>query len=428
MAKRETVAVFLTAVVGVLSVVTGVASLSYQPYVTPLAEYVPDTVRTVVSLTGAFTGFAMLLNAWGLSRRLRVAWYTSLALLPITALQGVAQSNVLSVPLVVLSLAALPTVLANRSRFSRRLTLNQGQWAAVGALVSALLYGTVGSYALRDGYANIRTPLDAFYYTIITVSTVGYGDAVPTTQLARTFAVSFVVVGTAAFAFSLATLITPAIEARLSKALGRMTELQLESLEEHVVVLGYNESTEPIVAELRERTDFVVLTPDAEVASKLRERGDVVINANPSNEDALARARVGAASAVVAATTDDARDALAVLTARQMNSDVRVVSLAADEENVKKLQRAGADTVISPASIVGDLLVESALTDEDTEEVVNEMMEEEFPDDGDREREKQGKEADTGAAGDVKDDAEAETPTEAGAGVSTEEEGSSKER
>ncbi len=396
MAKREMVAIALTGVVGVLSVVTGVVSLSYQPYVTPLAGYVPEAVRTAVSLTGAFTGFAMLLSAWGLSHRLRVSWYTSLTLLPMTALQGIAQSNVLSVPLVVLSLAAVPVVAANRSRFSRRLTLSQGQWAAVGALVSALLYGTVGSYALRDGYENIQTPLDAFYYTVITVSTVGYGDAVPTTQLARTFAVSFVVVGTAAFAFSLGTLITPVIEARLSKALGRVTRLQLEALGDHVVVLGYSEATSPILTELSGRSDFVVLASDPDTAARLTERDYTVVNADPSNEDALRQARVESARAVVAATEDDAEDALAVLTARQMNPDVRVVVSASDEGNIEKLRRAGADTVISPASIVGDLLVESALTSEDTGKIVDEVMEAEFPDDG-------GGEGDTRRGGDGND-------------------------
>lgn len=396
MAKREMVAIALTGVVGVLSVVTGVVSLSYQPYVTPLAGYVPEVVRTAVSLTGAFTGFAMLLSAWGLGHRLRVAWYTSLTLLPMTALQGIAQSNVLSVPLVVLSLAAVPIVAANRSRFSRRLTLSQGQWAAVGALVSALLYGTVGSYALRDGYENIQTPLDAFYYTVITVSTVGYGDAVPTTQLARTFAVSFVIVGTAAFAFSLGTLITPVIEARLSKALGRVTRLQLEALEDHVVVLGYSEATSPILTELSGRSDFVVLASDSDTATRLSERDYTVVNADPSNEDALRRARVESARAVVAATEDDAEDALAVLTARQMNPDVRVVVSASDEGNIEKLRRAGADTVISPASIVGDLLVESALTSEDTGKMVDEVMEAEFPEDG-------GGEGDTERGGDEND-------------------------
>jgi voltage-gated potassium channel len=385
MTRREKVAVAITAVVGVISVVTGAVSLSYAPYVTPLGTYIPDTVRSVVSLTGAFTGFAMLLSAWGLSHRLRAAWYSSLALLPVTALQGLAQSNVLSVPLVVLSLVAVPGVAASRSGFSRPLTFDQGQWAAVGALSSALVYGTVGSYALRDGFANVQTPLDALYYTVITVSTVGYGDAVPTTRLARTFAVSFVVVGTASFAFALGSLVTPAIEARLSKALGRMTELQLESLNDHVVVLGYTGDTGPIADGLRERSEFVVLTPDEDVASVLRGRGIMTVRANPSNEAALERARIGEARAVVAATDDDADDALAVLTVRQMNPDVRIVVSAAEEENVEKLHRAGADTVISPASIVGDLLVESALTGEDAGPVADEVLEEELGDERDRE-------------------------------------------
>ncbi len=374
--KRESVAVALTAVVGVLSVVTGVLSLSYQPYVTPLAEYIPGAIRATVSLTGAFTGFAMLLSAWGLKRRLRLAWYSSLALLPLTAFQGLAQSNVVSVPLIVLSLLAMPNVFANRSRFSRPLTLNQGQWAATGALGSALLYGTVGSYALRDGYENIQTPLDAMYYTVITVSTVGYGDAVPTTQLARVFAISFIVVGTASFAFALGTLVTPALEARMSKALGRMTTLQLEALQDHIIVLGWSEDTNPILEEFKDRTEFVILTPDAATASKLRDRNMMVINAEPSDEKALEKARISEALAVVAATNEDARDAFGVLTARQMNPDVRIVVSAAEEENVERLRRAGADTVISPASIVGDLLVESAVTGEDAGKVADELIDE----------------------------------------------------
>jgi len=79
----------------------------------------------------------------------------------------------------------------------------------------------------------------------------------------------------------------------------------------------------------------------------------------------------------VAATNNDAEDELAVLTARQLNPDVRVVVSAAGEENIPKLRRAGSDTVVSPASIVGDLLVESALTEEDTGSVAKEVMEEE---------------------------------------------------
>jgi len=55
-----------------------------------------------------------------------------------------------------------------------------------------------------------------------------------------------------------------------------MTELQLEALEDHVIVLGYDAPTEPVVEELRDRSDLVILTPDSEVATRLRERGHMV--------------------------------------------------------------------------------------------------------------------------------------------------------
>ncbi|MDY7081739.1 MAG: potassium channel protein, partial [Halobacteria archaeon] len=99
----EHLAVTVTVIVGVLSLVTGVANLASTTRFVLIAQYIPDIVRNTVALTGAFTGFAMLASAWGLRRRLRMAWYSAVILFPITALQGVVQSSVLSFPLIVLS-------------------------------------------------------------------------------------------------------------------------------------------------------------------------------------------------------------------------------------------------------------------------------------------------------------------------------------
>lgn len=373
--RRESAAIAVTSAIAVLSIATGIATLSYEPYVTPLAVHVPDTVRTAVSMTGAFTGFAMLLTAWGLKRRLRVAWYSALLLYPVTALQGVAQSNVLSVPLVVLSLAAVPALVASRRSFRREMSLTQGQWSAAAALVGALAYGTLGSYALRDQYTSVETPLDAFYYTVVTMSTVGYGDLTPTTQLARVFALSFIVVGTASFAFALATLVTPAIESRLTKALGKVTERQLESLQDHVVVLGTGGPSGSVVDALSGRADAVVVTSDGDSASRLKEHGALVVEGEPADELSLQKARVEDAAAVVAATNDDATDALGLLTVRDLAPDTRVVASAVDSSNIENLRRAGADTVISPATIVGGLVAESALHGVDVGREVDEAME-----------------------------------------------------
>jgi len=368
--------VVLVATVAALSVATGIANIGAQSVVGPLGRFVPVWIQRTAGFTGALTGFLLVVSALGLRRGLRVAWYATAVLLPMGALQGLLQSSSLSVPLVVLSVVTFPVLLANVARFDRQLSVSTTQLAAGAALVATQTYGTVGAYTLRDEFTSIETPVDAFYYTLATASTVGYGDAVPTTQAARLFGISVVLLGASSFALALGTLLGPAIEARFSRALGRMTGSQLELLEDHVLVLGYGALTEPVVTELTEAAAFLVVTPDPERASALADRGIDVLTADPSDEEPLRRAHIADARAVVVATDDDARDALAVLTARDPNSEVYIVAAATDSENVPKLERAGADTVISPASIGGRLLVRSALDRSDVHDAVARLVEE----------------------------------------------------
>ncbi|MFB6296500.1 MAG: NAD-binding protein [Halobacteriales archaeon] len=357
---RRRVTIGLVMVVAVLSVVTGVLRISQSVVVGPFSTVIPAWIEATVGFTGALTGFLMIGSALGLRRGLRVAWYSSFVLLPVTAIQGLLQVSPFSIPLIALSVFALPNLLAHRRAFDRSLDVSTSQAAAVSAIVGALLYGTVGAYALRSEFEGIVTLVDAFYYALVTASTVGYGDAIPLSQVARLFGASVVVVGTASFAIALGSILGPAIEARLQSALGRMTETQLELLEDHVLVLGHGELTDVVIEELTEG-EYLIVTPDGEWARRAQERGADVLVADPSDEATLERARISEARAVLVATNNDAEDALSVLTSRQLNPDVRIVAAATNRENVRKLRRAGADTVISPASIVGSLLVESAL-------------------------------------------------------------------
>ena len=107
--------------------------------------------------------------------------------------------------------------------------------------------------------------------------------------------------------------------------------------------------------------EYLIVTTKAKCARAAQENGVDVIVADPSNESTLRRARIDEARAVLVATNNDAEDALSVLTARQLNPEITIVAAATNRENVAKLRRAGANAVISPASIVGHLLVTTAL-------------------------------------------------------------------
>ena len=365
------VAVVVTATVAVLSLATGLANISVDAAAGPLAGVVPEIVQATAGFTGTLTGFLMLLATWGLGRRLRVGWYLAVLLLPLTAAQGLIQASLVSLPLVVLSALALPVVARNYWGFDRELALSDAQVAAIGALSGTLAYATVGAFALRDEFVagGIETPLDALYYAIVTSTTVGYGDIAPVTARARLFGISVVVLGTVSFAVALGSVLGPAIEARFARALGTMTDTDYTQFEDHLVVLGHGDLTEALLDAISDEHEIIIVVPNEDTATQLRECGFDVLVGDPSNDEPLREAGVERARAVVAATEHDADDAFAILTARELNPTVRIVAAATAQENVRKLERAGADNVISPAVIGGRLLLQAALeTDTDGRE------------------------------------------------------------
>ncbi|WP_323171017.1 NAD-binding protein [Natrialba sp. PRR66] len=366
----------LALVVALLSVATGILRIDQEAAdFGPIAPHVPLAVQEAVGFTGALTGFLMVASALALRRGLRVGWWATLLLLPLTAIQGLLQASQYSLPLVVLSLISMPTLLLTRKRFDRSLSLTTTQLAAGGALVGVQAYGTFGAYALRDDFEGIEHLLDAFYFTLITSSTVGYGDIGPETAEAQLFTMSVVVLGVASFGIAIGALVGPAIQDRISKTLGMMTDSELELLDDHVLVLGYGDLTEPIVTELDATGEqFLVVTENESATGSLTDRDIRVLDANPSDEEPLERAKIEDARAVLVATNDDARDALAVLTARELRPDIRIVAAATDRENTPKLERAGADDVINLTELGGHLLVRSALGSDESP-VVSRLLE-----------------------------------------------------
>jgi len=362
--------VLLTGVLTLLAFVTGLSNLSRETVrlAGPLAGVVPFDVASVVVQFGAVLfAFVLGLVTVGLQRRKRIAWLVAVVLLPALAVLPLLSLQPTDVPLLLGVVVTYPLHLWNRDQFERSLDLSPLQLAALAAIVAVLLYGTIGSYALREEFTAIDTWSDSFYYVVVTIATVGYGDITPESTIAKLFSLTIMAFGIGAFTVAVGALVGPAIESRMAAAFGNMTASELKLLEDHVVVLGYGDVTASLLEELDAETDLVVVTPDQETASRLNTAGVNVLTGDPTDESVLRDARVPAADGVVIGSDDDARDVLAVLATRNVDPDVRVVAAANDGKHVEKLESVGADEVINPLAIGGQLLGRSVLDEEAVE-------------------------------------------------------------
>ncbi|MGV3720428.1 MAG: potassium channel family protein [Actinomycetota bacterium] len=199
---------------------------------------------------------------------------------------------------------------------------------------------------------------DDFYYTVVSLTTVGYGDIIPVTQQARLFNALFLTpIRVVLWALFLGT----AYELLLQKYRERVQMQQLrERLSNHTIICGYGVKGRAIVSELRAQghqlDELVIIDPDEETAREAAAHDLVALRGDASAESILRAAAVEKAGHVLVAPNRDDACVLICLTVRTLAPKVRLVAAAREEENVKLLYKAGADVVVAPAVSGGRLM------------------------------------------------------------------------
>ncbi|MFC7116506.1 NAD-binding protein [Natronoarchaeum sp. GCM10025703] len=355
--------VILTGIVTLLAFVTGLSNLSQATLTLngPLTAVV-DVPMGFARFGGVLFAFVLGIVTVGLQRRKHLAWRGAIVVVPGLLALLLTTVQTTDIPLILTIAVTYPLLLRNRERFDQGIDLSPLQIASLSAIFGVVLYGTVGAYGLRNQFLELNSWSDALYYVIVTIATVGYGDITPLTAQARWFSLSIIMFGTGAFTVAVGALIGPAIESRMAKAVGVMTASELKLLEDHVVVLGYGDVTESLLDELTDETEVVVVTPDEEVVAELQGHDDLnLLTGDPTDESVLEDAGVDTASGVVVGSNDDAKDVLAVIAAKNVDPEIRIVAAATQEKHIEKFRSVGVDEVINPRSIGGRLLGQSVL-------------------------------------------------------------------
>ncbi|MDX1327216.1 MAG: potassium channel protein [Arenibacter sp.] len=223
-------------------------------------------------------------------------------------------------------------------------------YLALSLLVLVLLFGVLG-YRFLSGY----TWVDAFYMTIITVTTVGFSEVRPLDVSSKLFTVALIVSSVFIFAFAI-SVITEYLLSRNSLQILKKKKVKnkIASLSGHVIICGYGRNGSQAAERLRAyNRPFVVVEKDREVIERFED--DVLFVEGDANDDIfLQQAGVKRARYLIAAMPDDAVNLFVVLSARQLNKNLIIISRAAQITSQKKLRLAGANKVVMPDKIGGD--------------------------------------------------------------------------
>ncbi len=222
------------------------------------------------------------------------------------------------------------------------------------AVVLLVLVSVVGFMRI-EGYSL----LDAVYMTVITLSTVGFGEVHPLSPAGRVFTIAVILLGVGTGAYLFRTVAEYIIAGELTGTLRQRRIMRtVENLRDHYLVCGYGRVGQQVTAELRSLgLPFVVIDRDRAAIERCEQRDIPVVEGDATEDEVLRRAGIERARGLVAVLDSDADNVFVVLSARSLNPDLMIVARATSEDAERKLLKAGADRVVSPYLMAGYRIV-----------------------------------------------------------------------
>jgi voltage-gated potassium channel len=204
---------------------------------------------------------------------------------------------------------------------------------------------------------------DAAYMTVITLATVGYSETHPLGSRGRLFTIALILMGVITIGYMVNRFTEAVIQGYFQEGIRlRQHRRLMESLSEHYILCGFSRTGRQIAKEFQaEGVPFVIIDSDIESVRKGQIEGYTLYQGDATLDETLYKVGIERAICIVAALPSDAENLYVVLSAKTLNPNIRAIARASTEEAVQKLQRGGADAVISPYITGGKRMAASAL-------------------------------------------------------------------
>jgi voltage-gated potassium channel len=199
--------------------------------------------------------------------------------------------------------------------------------------------------------------LDSLYMTIITISTVGFGEIHKLSIQGKIFTIFLILFSFGTYAYAISIITTYFVESKLSIWFlkGTRGKSTLKKMENHVVICGFGRNGQQAAEELKMfNKSVVVIENEHDIIINNLEQQFRFIEGDATHDEVLLKANINTASALITTLPNDADNLFVVLSARSMNPELQIISRASSESSEKKLRVAGANNVILPEKVGGN--------------------------------------------------------------------------
>jgi voltage-gated potassium channel len=211
--------------------------------------------------------------------------------------------------------------------------------------------GTVG-YVIIDNY----NWFDAFYMTVITVATVGYGEVQPLSHAGKTFTAFLIITSFGTFAYAVSSITKFVFDGEFNEFYkNQKLNASIEKLSDHIIICGYGRNGRQAAQVLKKHNQrFVVIESNVTITNSLNHKhSDLVIFGDGTQDEILLKAGILRAKALITTLPVDADNVFIVLTARNLNKKLTIISRASEDNSDTKLKIAGANNIIMPDKVGG---------------------------------------------------------------------------
>ncbi|WP_053977395.1 potassium channel family protein [Mangrovimonas xylaniphaga] len=235
---------------------------------------------------------------------------------------------------------------------STLLRLSKSKTTIAILLLAFLVFSGMIGFRIISGYNWI----DALYMTVITITTVGFGEVRPLDDQSKIFTVFLILTSIVIVGYVISVLTEYLLSQNSFEELKQKNmQKRIDQLQDHIIICGYGRNgTQAAKKLIAYNKPFVVVEQNKELIDKFESELVNFIHGNANEDEVLHRAGINRASTLISALPNDADNLFVVLSARQINKNLRIISRASQETTYNKLKLAGADNVILPDKIGGD--------------------------------------------------------------------------